>query len=217
MTENYKQNVNRFNKVPAIIHNGFKLSESAAIFHYLGRQGIIPEQYYPKDMKLQAKIDEFLSWEHNGSRLASGFLFYLQWVQPIMTGKLESPEQLAKIKNNLEETLEVIENVWLKDTKFLTGDKITVADLFCASDIKQAQVCNYDATEFFPKIRVWLGHVQDEFNPHFDESHKFVDLFADKYKGVPPVSSSAKFIFPVLKNIQQGKKHMLKLKRKILP
>ncbi len=134
-----------------------------------------------------------------------------------MTGKIETPEKLAKIKNNLEETLEVIENVWLKDTKYLTGDDITVADLFCASDVQQAKLCNYDATEFFPKIRNLLDHVKAEFNPYFDESHKYVYMFADKYKGVPPVSNSTRFILPVLKNIQKGKKHIDNLKKKILP
>jgi len=34
-------------------------------------------------------------------------------------------------------TLELIENLWLKDTPYLTGDKITIADLLGVCELEQ--------------------------------------------------------------------------------
>lgn len=72
MSESYKNDISRFNKVPVIHHDGLKLTESLAIFHYLSRQGIIPEYWNPADVKQRAMIDEYNEWEHNNIRLTAG-------------------------------------------------------------------------------------------------------------------------------------------------
>lgn len=187
MGKKYRENVNRFNKVPAINHDGFKLSESNAIYHYLGRQGILPEEYYPKDIETRTKIDEFLSWEHLGGRFGAGYLFYVQWVQPLMTGQQPNPKLLEGLEKNLNSTLDIIENVWLKDTEYLTGNKVTVADLFLASDLQQARICNFDPTKNRPKIEKWLNKVKTDFDPHFENGHKYIYKYQAEYKGVPPI------------------------------
>ena len=72
LSDSYKNSISRFNKIPVIHHNGFKLTESVAIFHYLSRQGIIPSIWNPSDSKERAKIDEYNEWEHNNLRMTAG-------------------------------------------------------------------------------------------------------------------------------------------------
>lgn len=37
----------------------------------------------------------------------------------------------------MEEALDLVENIWLKDTKYLTGDEISIADIVGISEIEQ--------------------------------------------------------------------------------
>lgn len=68
--------INPIGRVPAIDDNGFKLKESIAILRYLTRKYQVPDHWYPKDSLEQAKVDEFLEWQHLGLRmhLSSYFL-----------------------------------------------------------------------------------------------------------------------------------------------
>ncbi|KAG5684922.1 hypothetical protein PVAND_014130 [Polypedilum vanderplanki] len=63
--------VNRFQKVPCIVDGDFQLSESVAIFRYLieTRNGVA-ENWYPKELKTRALVDEFLEYQHNAVRLS---------------------------------------------------------------------------------------------------------------------------------------------------
>lgn len=64
LTDEYEKNVNRFKKIPAIVDNDFKLSESIAIYRYLASEHKIADNWYPKDTKKRAKVDEYLEWQH---------------------------------------------------------------------------------------------------------------------------------------------------------
>lgn len=54
-----------------------------------------------------------------------------------MRGKPPKPEKLAELETRMNDCIDIIENVWLKDKPFLTGDKISVADIFCACELEQ--------------------------------------------------------------------------------
>lgn len=64
----YIKNVHRFGKVPAILDNNLNVIESVAILRYLCREYQIPDHWYPRDLLGQAKVDEFLEWQHLGMR-----------------------------------------------------------------------------------------------------------------------------------------------------
>lgn len=48
LTDEFRDNVNRFKQVPAIVDDGFKLAESVAIFRYLAAKNNINDHWYPK-------------------------------------------------------------------------------------------------------------------------------------------------------------------------
>lgn len=68
MKPDYLKKVHRFGKVPAIIDNDLNIIESVAILRYLSRKYEVPHNWYPRELKAQAEIDEFLEWQHLGIR-----------------------------------------------------------------------------------------------------------------------------------------------------
>lgn len=185
MNESFGKNVNRFYKVPAINDNGFKLAESVAIFHYLGRKGNIPERWYPKDLRSLAKIDEYLEWHHTNLLDGAGRLFYMQWVAPALTGQKPSKIEIEKQEAKLNKNLKDIETLWLNESRFLGGDKITYPDLLAASALEQViglKLFQIDEQQY-PRTNIWIQEVRDFFGLEFKEGHKFVYSYGNKYGG----------------------------------
>lgn len=54
-----------------------------------------------------------------------------------MRGKPPKPEKVAELESRMNDCIDIIENVWLKDKPFLTGNTISVADIFCACELEQ--------------------------------------------------------------------------------
>jgi glutathione S-transferase len=190
LSKDYGRNINRFHKVPVIHDNdGFKLAETNAIFHYLGRKNIIP---YP-DVKTTAKIDEFLSWNHNSLFANTGKLFLETWVVPFRKINLPPHNFMVNVASplsydSLDQTLDDLENIWLADNKFVTGDKITFADLIAACEIMQIVGMKlYDLKDDkHARIINWLKLVNEHYNPEFDKAHQIIYKFGEKFGGGPP-------------------------------
>ena len=60
--------INPFQEVPTIVHNGFNLWESPAILRYLAEVFDVDNQWYPKDLRIRARIDAYLHWHHENVR-----------------------------------------------------------------------------------------------------------------------------------------------------
>lgn len=140
LTEEYKKNVNRFQKVPAIVDNGMRLAESVAIFRYLARESKIDDHWYPKDSKARARVDEYMEWQHNNVRMGCAMYFRLKWLQPLITGKESDPKLVKEMQDKMEEALNLVENEWLGKTNFIAGDTVSVADLLAACEIEQPSI-----------------------------------------------------------------------------
>lgn len=183
MTESFGRDVNRFHKVPAINDNGFKLSESAAIFHYMGRKDMIPERWYPsRDFKTLVRIDEYLEWQQNNLFATSGMMFRKLWIEPMVTGKEAQKDDIEFHKKTVNRTLDDLENIWLKDNKFITGEDITFADLMAISMLEQVVGLNIYSvnTQRHPKVAKWADEVRHYFGDAFQQAHKFLYKFAMK-------------------------------------
>ncbi|XP_069966192.1 glutathione S-transferase theta-1 isoform X2 [Bactrocera oleae] len=174
LTEEFKQNVNRFQRLPCIIDDGYKLAESIAILRYLSAKGKIPEHLYPKYFVEQARVDEFLEWHHITLRVTCSLYFRTIWLDPLITGVRPSNEKIQNLTKLMEDNLDIIENVWLQKTDFLTGQRLTAADIFAACEIEQTRLADYDVRIKYPKIKAWLKRVRAGCNPHYDNAHQYV-------------------------------------------
>lgn len=119
-----------------------------------------------------------------------------------MTGEPNDPAEIAEYEERLNDSINLLEEIWLKDNKFLVGDNLTVADLFGASDIEQPRkflkivpqqetmytnefisgVAGYNPRLGRPKLTAWLERVRNELNPLYDEAHVIVNKLANKYE-----------------------------------
>lgn len=48
---------------------------SVGILRYLCREKNVPDHWYPSESKAQAKVDEYLEWQHLGTRAGCGMYF----------------------------------------------------------------------------------------------------------------------------------------------
>lgn len=179
LSDEFKQ-INRFQKVPFIHDKGFILSESVAIVRYVSREYGLNEEFYPKDSKQQALVDEYLEWQHNNTRLFCAMYTYDKIFLPMITGKETDPKIIAKHEKGVQKTMDHIENLWLRNNKFICGDTLTVADLFAACEIEQPRIAGLDPVKGRPKLEEWLNTVRNEFDPLYSEAHQILNKLASK-------------------------------------
>lgn len=125
--------------MPAIVDNGFQLSESVAIFRYLASRHQIDDQWYPKNPQVRGRIDEYLEWQHLNTRQTCSQYFILKYLKPRTVGT--SPDDInivASAEKQMAQTLDLIENLWLKPGRFLSGtNQLSFADLLAAAELEQ--------------------------------------------------------------------------------
>ncbi|XP_055638659.1 glutathione S-transferase theta-1-like [Toxorhynchites rutilus septentrionalis] len=174
MTDEFKA-INRFQKVPCIVDKDLHLAESVAILRYLAREYKFPDHWYPSDCRKQARVDEYMEWQHHNTRAACALYFRYMWLQPKLSGAKINPETAEKFKEQMEACLDFIEQEYLgKENKFLTSNDISVADLLAACEIEQPKIAGYDPCAGRPNLAAWMARVREATNPYYDEAHKLV-------------------------------------------
>uniref|UniRef100_A0A182VV44 glutathione transferase n=1 Tax=Anopheles minimus TaxID=112268 RepID=A0A182VV44_9DIPT len=187
-TPDYKKKVNRYGKVPCIVQQEFRLAESVAIFRYLCREHRVSPFWYPEDTVRQARIDEYLSWQHLNIRADVSLYFFHVWLNPLL-GKEVDADKTDRLLQRLEKGLNYFERALLRNGNqpFLTGDSISIADLSAACEIEQAKIAGYDPCSGRPHLNAWLNAVRDFTNPYYDEAHKYVYRLTPKHISTPAV------------------------------
>uniref|UniRef100_A0A182IXD1 Uncharacterized protein n=1 Tax=Anopheles atroparvus TaxID=41427 RepID=A0A182IXD1_ANOAO len=185
----YIANVNRFGKVPCVVNNDFRLAESVAIVRYICREYAVPAHWYPTNNSLQqARIDEYLSYQHLNIRADVSLYFFCTWLNPLM-GKEVDREQADRLRRRLDKGLNFFEQVLLENgaKPFLTGDQLTYADLSAACEIEQAKIAGYNPCTERPHLSAWMAAVREQTNPFYDEAHKYVYRLAPEHIPTPTV------------------------------
>lgn len=184
-TEEY-QKINKFKKIPALVHNDFQLAESVAMLKYLARDFHVDEHWYPtKDARKQARVDEFMSWQHLGLRspLTRGLLANLK--PEVLSATPPNESQLVEFKKNMEDALNLLENLWLDgDAKYVAGEEISIADLLAVGELEMLRLMSYDTTAGRPKLAAYLDRIRAQLNPHWDEVHAPLIAAAEYFKGL---------------------------------
>ena len=80
----------------------------------------------------------------------------------------------------LKSSLKMMERHFLKETKFINSDVISIADLHAACELTQFWLTEEDVLADRPRISQWLSDIQSTMSPHFDEVHKMVYLAKQK-------------------------------------
>jgi len=180
--------INPFRKVPVIDDNGFKLNESVAILRYLAREKAVDDHWYPSDLKLQAKVDEYLEWQHVNTRLFCAMFFQHKFSKPMLLKRPVNEKSVQRFQDGMENCLHQIENIWLDGDKkkFICGDNITIADILACCELEQPGMAGYDVFAKHPMIGHYRDRVRNATGTHYEDAHKIVRIVTKKYGGVPP-------------------------------
>ena len=135
MTEEYAK-INPFQAMPAIVHDGYNLWESAAIVSYLADAFNVDNQWYPKDIKIRGRINAYLHWHHQGTR---------QPITSYLVAKLSGPKFLGwpALTEETEAPYKAKANEFLENLKFILSETryvartqtATIADIFAFSEV----------------------------------------------------------------------------------
>lgn len=105
-----------------------------------------------------------------------------------MTGTPASESKVAAAKIHMENTLNLLENVWLESSEkqFLTTkDEISFADILAACELEQPKMADYNPFEGRPRLTAWYQKVKALTNPFYDEAHVILNKIANGNKNKP--------------------------------
>lgn len=174
--------LNPMQKVPVMDDNGFVLTESDAILKYLATTYNVPDHWYPREPVRRARVDEYTAWHHMNTRLHAAKVFIYEVLLPAMTGQPTDAGKVDKALAELEETLDKLENMFLKRQAFLCGDDISLADLLAVCELMQPLGGGRDILKDRPKLQSWKSRVQSALSGSFDEAHSILYRLRDKSK-----------------------------------
>ncbi|XP_780057.1 glutathione S-transferase theta-1 [Strongylocentrotus purpuratus] len=170
---------------PAIKDGDFSMAETVAIIRYLATKyaDLVPDHWYPKDLKKRARVDEYMAFHHTGTRGACFGMFASEVGIPLFTGGKQhaSEERLKRDEENLTKQLDKLETAFLRDNDWLAGDDISVADMLAVPEMMQNTINGRDVTEGRPKLKAYVDRVKNRLNPVFDEVHEVVYAWRDSY------------------------------------
>lgn len=147
----------------------------------------VAEHWYPKNIKTRAQVDEYFSWQHNNTRMACAMYFQTKWLIPLMTQKPVNESKLSALKTHMENTLDLLENVWLQSTEkqFLVTNEISFADILAACELEQPKIADYNPFEGRPKLTKWYEKVKSLTSPFYDEAHAVNNKIIESNKKKP--------------------------------
>ena len=97
-----------------------------------------------------------------------------------LLGKEADPVRMDIVEGILKKSKRMMENYFLKDSKFIAGNDISIADLQAVCEFTQFWMVGVDPAEGYPRIGQWVMDVQTYLQPHFDEVHMMVYMARDR-------------------------------------
>lgn len=168
--------INPTHTLPTLDDNGFILWDSHAINTYLiTKYGGNNHELYPSNVAERSKIDQFLHFD--GSTLFPRFGGLV--VEVCFQGRSELSEIAL---NRAVEALSFL-NTFLENSKYLAGDKLTVADISCSSVPLTFQRFIPNEYNKFDNVKAWIDRLRSDL-PFFDEIHvEKLNIFEKFYFG----------------------------------
>uniref|UniRef100_A0A3B3BT31 Glutathione S-transferase theta 1a n=1 Tax=Oryzias melastigma TaxID=30732 RepID=A0A3B3BT31_ORYME len=126
-------------KVPVLKDGDFVLTESTAILKYLARKCLVADHWFPADLRQQALVNEYSSWQHLNLRSHCSKVFLFKTLFPAIMGSEVSKEKMDIALEDLRHSLDLLEEKFLKDKLFLVSNKISLADVVAVVEVMQSQ------------------------------------------------------------------------------
>ncbi|XP_054630758.1 glutathione S-transferase theta-1a [Dunckerocampus dactyliophorus] len=149
-------------KVPVMKDGDFVLTESVAILQYLVQKhaSSLPDHWYPADLRQRARVNEYLSWQHMNLRAHGSKVFLLKTMYSIIMGQEVPKEKLDDAVDDLNQSLELLEQKFLQNRAFIVGEQISLADLVAYAEILQPVGSGLDVFAGRPKLAAWRDGIK---------------------------------------------------------
>ncbi|XP_035515039.1 glutathione S-transferase theta-1a [Morone saxatilis] len=176
-------------KVPVMKDGSFILTESVAILKYMVQKysSSVADHWYPADLQQRARVNEYLSWQHTNLRAHGSKVFLLRALFPVIMDSEVPKEKMDAAVEDLNQSLNMLEEKFLQNKPFILGNKISLADLVAIVEIMQPIATGLDVFEGRPKLIAWRDRLKKELGEKlFDEAHeviKKVNSLAEKMQG----------------------------------
>eukprot|EP01083_Nonionella_stella_P283428 964728_1 len=151
--------------------DGFVLWESHAILRYLAEKHA--SQWYPEYFGDRVRVDEVMDWH---ARALNHYIKHMIFPKAFKLPSEEATREIhERIDGRLHECLDKLEVCYLSETKFLTGDNISLADLVVSTSLVNLKLCSFNFGKY-PKIPEWLAGVSDCLS-HWSKVHAVFDEY----------------------------------------
>ena len=178
--------------VPILVDAGGTVLESCTILRYLCRKFDLEsnDSFYPDNLLTRARVDAALDWHHSALRPGCAGLAW-HFVVSKRLGRPSSQEKLEMAQQLTVDSLDRMENYWVKDRAFVAGDKLSIADLVLSQEIQQLVLLDLaqDGTDLeevlapYAGVRNWLQRVRAACGPHYEAATKLLFKSAARRKG----------------------------------
>uniref|UniRef100_A0A2S2NMT6 glutathione transferase n=1 Tax=Schizaphis graminum TaxID=13262 RepID=A0A2S2NMT6_SCHGA len=154
---------------------------SIAILRYICRTYNVADHWYPKDSVKQAHVDEYLEWQHTNTRGDCALYCLHKVFWPLIVGKPINEQRVAQLEKRMMITLDLIDNVWLKNKTFLSGNEISISDIVGICEIEQTRMAGFDPYANRPNLSKWKMRTASYLNPYYEEANEIVEIYVAKY------------------------------------
>ncbi|KAI6660535.1 Glutathione S-transferase theta-2-like [Oopsacas minuta] len=181
------------NKMLPVIKDGtFVIYESATILRYLCSSRDLPDHWYPKDLKKRVLVDQFFDWFPTNLRKgASGW-----FLNEVLLKKPSTDPLIEQSKETLRKALTIFNDFTLRDSKFIAGEEISVADIQAVCELTQHWAIGINIYTGYANVERWIADCTKELQPHFNnvyvEIYKMRDLGV-LGTGIQPLNYTPKF------------------------
>jgi len=186
--------------IPAIEEpqTGFVLAEAHAILCYLSNKHGW-DDVYPSDPQQRAKVDWYLHYHHRNVRDAS-----IGLVAPKIRKDLNIPDIIQQsARSTFTRAVRTLDTGWLAQSRYLTGDRLTLADFAAYMEIGQLQpgFTNLFDFEPYPNVRRWLETMKQVAG--HDDAHVVLTELGDISVEAPALEAIKQANFRALTTLKQ--------------
>lgn len=140
--------INRFGRVPALVHGDVRLAESGVILTYLAEQ---TGRFGGRDQAERLSLAEWLSWLGDG-------LLPIQRARALRRFQ-NDPSALPYLDRQAVVGVQSLERHLAAGPPFIAGDRVTIADIFAFPWLDLAEESALDLTPY-PAVLAWLARMK---------------------------------------------------------
>jgi glutathione S-transferase len=148
-----------FGRIPAFEHDGFRLSDTAAITHYID-EGFAGPALQPSSARGRARMHQIISLLDHGVYQTLVWDIFVERVRAAFESRKPDEERIAAALPVAESCLDELVEL-MADEPFLAGDRLTLADLHAAPMMIYAHMSPEGASlmRARPTLEAWLSRI----------------------------------------------------------